>query len=227
GMSNWQAIFVEPAKTVLAQVGQFLVNVLLVIIILIIGWIISKVLKGLVTKLLKSVKLDDLSDRIELDDLLAKGGITYTLSELLGVIIYWLCLLITFVVAINAIGLTVAADLLNKIILYVPHIIAGIFIMVLGMFVATLLRNIVHTAASNAGLSQAKLLSNLVEIVVIIFTVLITLEQLDIGAKIIELTITVVLASLGLGLALAFGLGCKDMAAKFLSDVVEKTKGKK
>src|SRR4030042_2216587 len=103
---GWQAVLLEPAKTVITQIGQFLINVLLMIIILIIGWMISKVIKSLVVRILKAVKLDDLSERIELDNLLAKGGIQYSLSELIGVICYWLALLVTFVVAINAIGLT-------------------------------------------------------------------------------------------------------------------------
>ena len=50
-MSNWQVVLLEPAKTVLSQISQFLVNVLLVVIILIIGWIIAKIIKTLVIKL--------------------------------------------------------------------------------------------------------------------------------------------------------------------------------
>ena len=223
-MGNWQVVLLEPAKAVLSQVGQFLVNVLLVIVILIIGWIISKAIKAVVVRILKTIKLDVISERVELTDLLAKGGIKYSLSELIGVICYWLSLLVTFVVAINAVGLTIAADLLNKIILYIPNIIAAIFILILGMFVATVLKNIVQTAANNAGLSQVKVLGKVVEVAAMVFAVAIALEQLNIGAKIIELIISIVLASLGLGLALAFGLGCKDMAAKFLSELADKFK---
>ena len=226
-MSNWQVVLLEPAKTVLSQISQFLVNVLLVIVILLIGWIIAKIIKTLVIKLLRAIKLDQLSDQINLDSVLAKGGISYSLSELIGVICYWLALLITFVVAVNAIGLTVAADLLNRVVLYVPNIIAAVFILILGMFVATLLSNIVKTAANNAGVSQAKLLGKIVEVVVIIFAVVITLEQLGIATKIIELAITVVLASLGLSVALAFGLGCRDLAAKYISELIESIKSKK
>lgn len=226
-MSEWQMTLLEPAKVVLSQISQFLVNLLLVIVILIIGWIVSKFIKTLVMKVLRAIKLDDISDRIELDQLLAKGGIKYSLSELIGVVCYWLVLLITIVVAVNAIGLTVAADLLNRVVLYVPNIIAAVFILIMGMFIATLLSNIVQTAATNAGLAQGKLLSKIAEIAVTIFTVAIALEQLNIGAKIIELTIMILLGSLGLGIALAFGLGCKDIIGKYVSELVEGIKSKK
>jgi len=226
-MSNWQVVLLEPATTILSQVGHFLTNVLLVVIIMIIGWIISKTVKSVVTKALRALKIDEISDRIELDNLLAKGGIEYSLSELIGVICYWLGILVTFVIAINAIGLTIAADLLNRIVLYVPNIIAAIFIIILGIFMGTILKNIVQTAASNAGILQEKMLGKIEEVVVMIFTLAIALEQLNIGAKLIELTVSILLASLGLGLALAFGLGCKDAAGKFVNDLVDKIKIKK
>lgn len=226
-MNNWSTVLLEPARVVLAQIGQFLVNVLLVIIILIVGWVISKAIKSLIAQLLKALKLDDLSKRIEMDELLKKGGITHSLSELISVIFYWLALLITFVVAVNAIGLTTAADLLNRITLYIPNIIAAIFILILGMFVATVLRNIVKTAATNAGLSQASLLAKITETTIIVFALLITLEQLNVGAKIIELTVSILLGAIGLAFALSFGLGCKDIAAKYMADFIEKIKSNK
>ncbi len=225
-MIDLQADLYEPAKTVLSDVRRFAIDVLLVVIILILGWILARVIKTLVTKALRAIRLDRLSDKIELDSLLAKGGIKYSLSELIGIVCYWVALLVTFVVAFNAIGLTVAAELLNRVVLYIPNIIAAIFIVILGMFVSTLLRNIVITAANNAGLSQANVLAKIVDIVVVIFTLAIALEQLNIGATIIQLTVTVILGSLGLALALAFGLGCKDLArdaaARFLQTLRER-----
>ena len=225
-MNSWQDVLLVPARAVLAQISQFLINALLVLIILLIGWLLSKVIKQIVSKALKTAKLNELSSRIELDKLLSKGGITYSLSDLIGLICYWLGMLITFMVAVNSVGLTIAADLLNKVVLYIPNVIAALFILILGMFVSTLLKNIVQTAANNAGLNQGKLLAQIVESIVIAFAVFVGLEQLQIGIRITELTISIVLGSLGLGLALAFGLGCKELAGKFVAELVEKLKKK-
>lgn len=225
-MSSWQVVLLEPARSVLTQISQFMVNVLLFIVILIVGWLLSKLFKTVVTKALKTIRLDTLSSRIELDKILGKGGITYTLSELIGIICYWLGLLITFMVAINAMGLTIAAELLNKVVLYVPNVISAIFILIIGMFAATALKNIVKTAANNAGLSQDKLLGQIVEVVVLIFTIFVGLEQLNIGVRITELATGIILGSLGLALALAFGLGCREIAGKFVAELVEKLKKK-
>jgi small-conductance mechanosensitive channel len=199
----------------------------LVLIIFLVGWFVSKLIRTLVVKGLKVIKLDELASRIELDELLTKGGIKYSLSGLIGVICYWLVLLVTAVVALNAVNLPIAADLLNRVVQYIPNIVAAIFILILGMFVATMLKNIVQTAANNAGVAQANLLSKIVEVAIMLFAIAIALEQLNIGAKIIELTITVLLGSLGLALALAFGLGCKDIAAKVVAELLDSIKNKK
>ncbi len=226
-MTELQLSLVEPAKTVILQIKQFFISILLVLIILLLGWLASKLIKLLVTKILKSIKVDDLSERVELDALLSKGGIPYTLSELIGIVFYWLSLLITFIVAINSIGLTIANDLLNRLVLYIPNIVAGVFILILGMFVATMLRNIVQTAATNAGLAQSKLLAKIVEVVVVIFAVLVSFEQLGIAPRLIELIVSIVLASFGLAFALAFGFGCQEPAKNFVNSLVEKFKNRK
>ncbi|MEW6100733.1 MAG: hypothetical protein AB1481_00345 [Candidatus Omnitrophota bacterium] len=225
-LSNLQLLLLEPARAILTQVGQFLINVLFIIVVLIIGWLISKGVKSIITKALRAIKVDEYSDKFELDTLLEKGGIAYSLSELIGAIFYWVGILVTFLLAVNIAGLTEAAQLLNKVVFYIPNVLAAIFILMIAMFVATFLKNIVHAAANNAGLSQSKLLSKIVEVAIMAFAVLIALEQLGIGIRITEITLAIILGSLGLGFALAFGLGCKDLAGKMIEELVDKLKKK-
>ncbi len=223
-MSNWLSVLLEPAKLLLARIGGFLASALLMVIILIIGWLISRLIKTVVEKVLRSVKLDWLSDKIELDSLLAKGGIKYSLSELIAVLCYWIGLLVTFVVAFNAIDLPVAAGLLEKVVFYVPNIILAVFILILGMFLAIFLRNVIQVSAKNAGIAQANLLAKISEFVIIVFSIFIALEQLQIAIHVTQITLTIILGTIGLALALAFGLGCKDLAAKVVADFLEKIK---
>lgn len=221
---DWQVILVDPMKEVIAQAGKFVGKMVLMLVIILVGSIISKGIQSLITKVLKTIKVDDLADRIEIDAALAKGGIKSTLSELVGIVFYWLGLLITFVIAVNAVGLTATADLLSRIVLYVPNIIAATFILIMGLFVSTILHNIVQTAAANAGISIAKTLANIARAVVIVFAVLITLEQLNIGVATINLVLMIGLGSIGLASALAFGFGCQGIAAKYMQEWIEKLK---
>jgi len=225
-MSEWQGVLVEPGRLILTQITQFLMSLLLMILILAIGMILSWVIKSVVIKVLRAVKLDELSDRIELDAILAKGGIQFSLSELIGEFCWWVGLLVTAVVAVNAVGLTVAADLLNRVVLFVPNVLAAIFIIIAGMFIASLLRNVVRAAASNAGLAQSNMLGRIVEVLIFVFAAAIALQQLNIATRIIDITIAVGLGSVGLAFALAVGLGCKDIAGKLIGEFVDSFKKK-
>ncbi|MBU1124568.1 MAG: hypothetical protein KKC84_00910 [Candidatus Omnitrophica bacterium] len=223
-MSNQLLVLLEPARVLLGQFALLGLKFLVALIILFLGWMVSRFVRTIIGKLTKP--LDGLSERFGLENVLKKGGIGLTLSEVLGVIAYWFGILMTAMLAINAVGLTMAADLLNRIILFVPNVVSAVFIMIAGLFVGTFMKNIVQAAASNAGLSQGQVLSKAVEVAIIIFAIFIALEQLRIGIRITELTIGIVFGSVGLGLALAFGLGCKDIAGKLVNEFIEKLKKK-
>jgi len=223
---DWKSVVMEPVGAMLARVAGFLPVLIGVIVILIAGWIIAGLLKNFVVKVLKLIQLDTASEKSGLGDILRRGGIRQTLSELIGVLIYWLVMLLVFMTALNALGMTVAASLLDKVILYIPNVIAAVFILALGIFFSSMLGTIVRTAASNAGITQAKFLGQLTQVVIMIFAAMITLEQLNIASSVLSLAINFILASMGLALAIAFGLGSKDAAGKLMDEFIGKLKGK-
>lgn len=219
-------VILTPFQEILSRVGNFAVTLLGALLILIVGWIIAKIIQKVVTQLLKIARLDVLSEKAGIASILAKGEIKYTLAELIGIIVYWLLILVVIITALDAFNLTVTSELLNQAVLYVPRVIAAIFILVLGLFFAALLGSVVRTTAANAGIGYAKNLGQITQAVVVIFTVLTTLGQLGVRTVILDQAIVVAIAAAGLALALAFGLGSKDIAGKIMSDVVDKWKRK-
>ena len=223
---DWNAVVMTPVAEMLGRIAGFLPTLLGVLIILIVGWIIAGMLKSLVVKVLKLIQLDTASEKAGLGDVLRRGGIKQTLSELIGVLIYWFIMLMVFMTALNALGMTVAASLLDKVILYIPNVIAAVFILALGIFFSSMIGTIVRTASSNAGITQAKFLGQLAQTLIMIFASIITLEQLNIASSVLNFAINIILASFGLALAIAVGLGSKDIAGKMIQDLINKVKGK-
>ncbi|MBI3318517.1 MAG: hypothetical protein HYZ90_05180 [Candidatus Omnitrophica bacterium] len=167
----------ESVKAVFTRVGDSLPTLVGSFIILLIGWIVAGWLQKLVVQFLKTVRLDDAAQAVRISEVLQKGEIKYSLSELVGVFLYWLLILSTVLAALNALGLTVAAELLEKVLGYVPSVLAGVIVLVLGLFFSTLVGGVVQTAAANAGISQAKGLGQISRVVVIIFTTIVALEK--------------------------------------------------
>jgi hypothetical protein len=223
---DWNMIVIEPIKAMLVRAATFLPTLIGILVILVVGWIIAAVLKNVVVKLLKTIQFDTASDKSGLADVLRKGGIKNTLSELIGGLIYWVVMLLVFMTALNALGMTVVASLLDKVILYIPNVIAAIFIVALGIFFSSIIGSIVMTASMNAGIKQSKLLSQVTQTVIVIFAAIMALEQLNIATAILSTIITILLGAIGLAVALAIGLGSKDIAGKLMQELVDNLRRK-
>jgi len=219
---DWKAIIIEPVRIILDRGVVYAYKVIGILAILIIGWFVAKAIEKLVSRFLKIAQLDMAADKAGITKLLVKGEIKYTLSELIGALSYWLVILIAIVAAINVLNLTVAAVLLHQIIIYIPHVIAAIFILAAGMFLAALSASAINTIAINAGISQSSLLAKTAQTVIVVLAAIMALEQLEIATTILNLVIPIVLGSIGLALGLAFGLGGKDAAAKIVKEALDK-----
>lgn len=217
-------VVVDPVKAMMVKIWSYIPSIAGAIVILVVGWLIAKLVEAIVGRILKTVRLDAASDKAGISKVLAQGEIKLTLSELIGAVIYWLVILVVIATALNALNLTIAADLVSRLVGYVPNILAAIFILILGSFLANFIAGVVRTSASNAGIKNAKLLGKITQTVLVVFAIIIAIEQLQIASALIVLAVNIVLISIGLGIALAFGLGCKDIAGKFIQDTINNLK---
>lgn len=218
----WKTILGEFSKTVFLEMVQVVVALLLVVILLFAGLLFSHIVKVAAIRVLKTLRFDELVSRTPLAGILERAGIGYSLSEITGIICYWSGLLVSIGVILNATGLTIATNLIDKIIFYIPNIIIALFILVFGMFGASLLRNTVRTIAVNSGIKKADVLGRTTEVIIVVFVSIMALEQLKINVKILETTIGIMLGSAGLAFAIAFGLGSREIIRKFIMELMEK-----
>lgn len=225
GRSLLEQFVLVPLQSALNQLLTFIPSILGSLIILLIGGMIAKLLERLIVQGLKLLALDRIADQIQFSTMLAKGGIRRKLSELVGTIIYWIVILAFVMTALNALNLTVAAELFQKIVSFLPNVVAAVFILVVGIFAAAFLATAIRTAASNAGVVQSNLISQAVQTIVIIFSIVATLKQLNI--QFVGEVFLIILSGLSLAFGLAFGLGCKEIAGRWVSGVIAELNTKK
>jgi hypothetical protein len=223
-MESFNVIVTEPVKAMLVKIWGYIPNIFAAIVILVVGWFIAKLIETIVARVLKLVRLDVASEKSGIAKMLAQGGIKATLSEIIGGIVFWVVIFVVIATAMNVVYLVIAADILSRLVAYVPNILGAIFILILGTLLASFVAAIVRTAASNAGIDNAKTLAEVTKIVLVIFAIIMAIEQLGIGVAIINLAVSIILASAGLAIAIAFGLGCKDIAGKAIVDMLNKMK---
>ena len=217
----------EPGRAFLSKVALFLPNLLAALLILLGGWIMAKFIRLLVFRFLLAIRFDVAGERAGIDAMLARADIRQSPPELVAILVYWLTTLLVVITAINTLGLTAVAELLNRILLYIPKVIAAVVVLILGLFVANFLSGVIRTAAASAGLAEAEVLATIARYSLTVFTGAVTLHELGVGAELVRAAFTIVFGAVGLALALAFGLGCKDLAREWVTRYLESARGNK
>ena len=206
------------------KITAFLPALIGAIIIFVVGWIIARLVKFAVVKLLKLIRFDKATEKGGVQQFLKKGEITKTPSDILGTLVYWFIMILVLIASLDALGLPIVSDLLNSIFLYIPNVVAAIIVLVLGLLVGNLLAAVVKTAASNAGLKAADGMGKLALYALVIFSIAIALDQLGVGEEIVGAAFVITFGAVALALALAFGLGGRDAAAEYLKRWLEEKK---
>ena len=92
------SLFLDPAKEILVKVISFVWLSMVALVIIVIGWLLSKGIRSIVSRILKALKVDRLSEKAGIAKFLAKGGVSGNLSDLIAVIVYWLFMLVVVMV---------------------------------------------------------------------------------------------------------------------------------
>lgn len=215
-MSNQFEIVLESLRSFLTQLGGYLPRVLGALLVLFIGWIVARWVRVGVGKLLKLIKFEMVSEKSGIDEALKQGGVQLTLNGVIGGLMYWLVMLVALLAAIDSLGLAVASDVLNRVVLYIPNVVVAVLILVFGALFANLMRGIVNTYLASAQVSGATLISTVAQYSILTFAAAVSLVQLGIGVALVTSAFQIAFGALCLALAIAFGLGGRDWAARFI-----------
>jgi hypothetical protein len=222
----WRTAIIDSLNKFLGKVITFLPNLLAMITILIIGFLIAWIIKKLLSRFLNAIQFDRVSERWGLVDVLSKGGLTYSPANLLSRFFYWVIVLITLILGINALEVSATQNLISQFFNYLPHLFAAMIILVIGYLIAIFLGQATLIAAVNAQMESAKLLSQAVRWFIIILSLTMALYQLGIAEKVIIVAFSIIFGGVVLALAVAFGWGGRDLAKDFLERVYKRKERK-
>ena len=215
-------LFLESSQEFLNEIAVTLPQIIGAILILIIGWIIARIVKRLSVKGLKLIRFNYLTEKSGIEKFLEKGGVKVSSIDVIGTLIYWIIMLVVILATLNSLKLTAASTLFNQIMLYIPNIIVAIFILVIGIYFARLVSQVLITSLKNMEEKTANTIGLVANYAIIVFTVFIILGQLNIAGSIVTNAFTILFGAICLALGLAFGLGGKEWAAQTIKKYLDK-----
>jgi hypothetical protein len=215
----WKVVIIDSFNKFLGKVLTFLPNLLAMITILVIGFLIAWVIKMALSRFLKAIQFDRVGGKWGLTQIFSKGGMSFSPSHLLSRFFYWIIVLITLILGINALELTATQNFIARFFNYLPHLFAAIIILVIGYLIALFLGQAALIAAVNAQMESARLLSRVIRWFIIILSLTMALSQLGIAQNVIVAAFTILFGGIILALAIAFGWGGRELAKDFLDNL--------
>ena len=209
-------IAIEPLRAFLVQIGAYLPRLGVALAVVLAGWLVAKALRFGAVKALRAINFHVLTERAGVDAFLQQGGTERDTTDLIGLIVYGLVVLGALIVAFNGLGLTQVTELLGRVLLFLPKVLEGLLVLVVGLYFARFIGQSVLAYCRNVGIGDAELLSRIAQYAIVTFVLLIAIDHVDIGGGLVQQTFLILLTGIVLALALAFGIGGRDRAAALL-----------
>ena len=201
-------------------VFDFLPNLLGFLLILVIGYIIGRVVAGVVGKLLEKAEIDrrlhESSAGKHVNAVLPGASVASGIAR----VVFWLIFIFFLTAAVGALGIPAATGFMNQVLAYLPNIIVAILIFVVAALVSGAVAGAVVRFMGDT--PTGKVVGAVVPAVIMTLAFFMILEQLQIAPEIVRIAFTAIMFALALGLALAFGLGGRELAADALRQAKDK-----
>lgn len=230
-----------PIVSLINQFINYIPNIIAAIVILAVGMFIAKLVRQLLTPLLKKLNVDKVQE---------KAGISSTentaISSVIAYIVYVLILIPVFIAALQALNISAisvpAIAMLDTIVSFLPNIFAAIAIVLIGTFIARIVGNLLAEILSGVGtdsivqkaipegtakikdFSLSKAIGEIVKYILILLFVVeaINILQLDVlqfaGEAIIAYLPLVISAIIIIGAALLAATWIESLLAKRFSN---------
>ena len=211
-------LFLTSLHAFWGQIAVFLPKFLAALVLLLAGWLLARLLRAGMKRILEALGFEHIAERSGLEALLHQGGVELSLAGVIAGLVYWLVLLVVAVSAANSLGLDAVAGLVNRVVLYLPNVMVAILVLLFGTLFARFLNRLVFAWLSSIKSPAALTLSTGTEYAVQIFTLFIALEQLQIGTTLLTVAFAIAFGGLILAMALAFGLGGREWAAERIKE---------
>lgn len=210
----WGTDLMAVFRDTLASLVTYLPVVLTALAVLLIGWLLARIVRGLVRRALES--MDWLFARLVPRTAGRSETLARATSRAISTVVFWIVLLIFAASALRILGGTLFERWTENLLTYLPSAIGGVIIIVIGFTGGTLARHILEQASVGLGVGQSSLLGRLAQAVIVISCIVIGIDQLGVNVNFLIQLTTVTAAAVFGGIALVFALGTRTHLANLI-----------
>jgi len=194
----------------MAQFSAFLPRFLAAVVILVVGILFARIVRGIIVKTLEAARVSRLVEKTPLELFLKNAELGTKIEDAIGAIFYWLFIFLIVYTSVSVLGLTPLSIVLEKILSYIPHIFSAFGIFVIGVLLAGVVETVVKGAMKGFDPHSSRLFAKVASYMVVAITSLAAIAELGIASQFITILFMGLVFSFSLGTGLALGLGGQD-----------------
>ena len=205
----------QAASNFIDALAVFLPRIVTTISIVVVGWLIAIVLRGLVRWSVRWLHVNAAAERTGVAPLLKMVDLPEA-DALIGAIVFWLVWLGFLISGVDVLGFPALEGLFDDFAAFIPRLLVALVILVVGFVAANFAWRATILAAVNARVPSPRLLAGAVRALILILTGAMALDQIAVARSIVLTAFAIAFGAVMLGLAIAFGIGGGDMARRIL-----------
>jgi len=205
-------------KEVFLQFIEFGDNIIGAIVILLIGLILVRVITRFIRKVLSKAGVDKLADRYLNDiDFLSSNNIRIVPSGLFSKILYYFLILVVLVAATDVLQMQAVSDLVKSAVDYVPSLLIAFVLLIIGLFLADLVKNVSLTAFQSLNIPAGKFISSFLFYFILLNIFMLALEQAKINTAFISSNLSIILGGVVFAFAIGYGLASRSLMSNYIA----------
>ncbi|MEK6248268.1 MAG: mechanosensitive ion channel [Planctomycetales bacterium] len=199
------------------QIISVLPNLLALIVVVLVGYLVARVVGRLAVAVCEKVGLQNAAERSGLVTSMKQVGIQRSVPSIVGLMFFWMLMCVFLMAGFNILGWEGVSSGMGKIVEYIPKLLVGTVVVVIGLLLASFLRGVVATSADRAGLSYAQQLATGCYWILTLMIFMAAFDQLEIKFELFNYAILIAFGAVAVGLGLSFGLGGREVVGGILA----------
>jgi hypothetical protein len=189
------------------------------------GILLGKIVEAGTSRVLQIIGVDRFLGGTGVLTLLKKIGSQKTISQIVGLLGFWLVFLLFLISATEALSLALLSETLTGLVHYLPKIGMATLILILGLLATNFVRDLISVACDSSGIRQGTIIAQTVYIAATLLVLVTAINELGIDTSLLNQIIVILIAGLIAGAALSFGIGSRSavknlIAAHYIQPIV-------
>lgn len=216
-VSEFSDVAMKSLTNIWLEITKIFPNIIGALIVLIIGWLITKLVVKIIKKVLKLAKANKLDDKINEIEIVEGKKLNFDTIKVVSKVVKYLMYIILLVTASDIMGLDIITKQISDLISYLPKLFAALVVFIVGLLFANFVKNGLKSLFESMDLSGGKMISQVVFFLMLTFISITALNQAGIDTEIITNNINMIIAAFLLAFAIAFGFGAREVVGKLLN----------